>query len=312
MASYLVTGGAGFIGSHLVDALLNEGHSVIVIDNLSSGKRENLSPKAELIIGDICDRQLVLDTLTKVDGCFHLAAQLGIQIAKDQWLETNKNNLVGTIAIFDAVSELKEKQHKDIPIVYTSSCAIYGDATELPLPEDILTFPTSGYGADKLACELHGFVAAKVHGLKTVGLRLFNIYGPRQDPHAGEAALIPSLIEKIQNNQAIDIFGNGEQSRDFVHVNDVVRHFIFFMNNIEKSSPNVYNVCTGQSISVMDLIEAISKSLNRDLEVDHHPARVGDVLHSRGNPDKAKQLGIAAKVSLEQGLNELLSIADLK
>lgn len=305
MKSFLVTGGAGFIGSHLTETLINQGHHVIVLDDLSTGKIENLPPKAEFIQGDICNEELLLDLLKKVDGCFHMAAILGIRISKEKWIETNRINLQGTITLFDAASKIKSTLNKSIPIIYASSCAVYGDAQKLPLPEDLRVFPLSAYGADKLSCEFNAFVGHKVHHLNAVGLRFFNVYGPRQRHETQEVALITSILTKIQHNLPVEIYGDGEQTRDYVHVKDVVSHCVFFMENIQHA-PGVFNVCTGKAISVNDLLSNIRKVLKKDFTVIYHPSKPGDAIHSRGNPNKARKLGISTRISLREGLRDLL------
>ncbi len=305
MASYLVTGGCGFIGSHLVDTLLSNGHRVIVIDDLSSGKRENLSPNAELIVGDVCDLNLVINTLSQVDACFHLAALLGMVACKENWLGTNRVNLVGTLTLFEAARLIREKHHKTLPIVYTSSCSVYGDAPYQPITEISSTAPLSAYGADKLACELHARVATIVHGIPTIGLRLFNVYGSRQNANSIDSGAIPIFIDKVQKNAPITIFGDGEQTRDFVHVSDVVNHFIFFMENMHLA-PDVFNVCTGNIVTINRLIDLMRSILQKPIEKIYQPPRPGDVLHSHGDPSKAIALGVHAKVRLANGLEQLL------
>jgi len=306
MSTYLVTGGCGFIGSHLVDALLIKNHKVIVIDDLSTGKIENLSPKAELIVGNICDQDLIVDTLKQVDGCFHLAARLGLIACKEDWVGTNNVNLSGTIMLFDGARKMKAAHKKTVPIIYASSCAVYGDSTQLPLIESYYASPLSAYGADKLGCELHGKVASEVHEIPNIGLRLFNVYGPRQNAASFDSGVIPIFIDRIKNNQPVDILGNGEQTRDFVHVSDVVDYFMFFMNNI-KYTPNVYNVCTGQVITINKLIALMGQLLNRTITKNFRAPRPGDVMHSYGDTRKSLLLGIKAKTPLQEGLETLLS-----
>ncbi|MGH7152360.1 MAG: NAD-dependent epimerase/dehydratase family protein, partial [Acetobacteraceae bacterium] len=184
MATWLVTGGAGFIGSHLCDALLRRGDAVRVLDDLSTGKRENLPAGAELMIGDIADPAAVERALAGVDGCFHLAAIASVARGIDDWLGTHCTNLTGTITVFDAV-----RRHP-VPVIYASSAAVYGDCPAQPLTERAPTAPLSAYGADKLGCELHARVARQVHGITTVGLRFFNVYGPRQDPDSPYSGVI--------------------------------------------------------------------------------------------------------------------------
>lgn len=302
MSCFLVTGGCGFIGSHLVDRLTQEKHQVIVLDDLSSGKRENLPNSAKFIVGDVCDRELLMKIFDRIDGCFHLAAILGIDRCTEDWLGSNKTNLTGTITIFDVASYYYHVKNKVIPVIYTSSCAVYGDAVTLPLDEAMHITPISSYGADKLACELYGNVASLVHHVPTIGLRLFNVYGQRQDPTSPYSAVIPIFIDHILKKKAIEVFGDGEQTRDFIAVSDVIDHFVFFMNHSAQFSPGVFNVCTGSSHSLHELIKYLQIFLNEPARIVYKPKRVGDVLHSRGNPAKAIACGISAKMSFENGL----------
>ena len=178
MSLYLVTGGAGFIGSHLCDALIARGDSVRVLDDLSTGRRANLPEGAELIVGDIADPETAWRATEGVDGCFHLAAIASVERATKDWLGTHRANLTGAITIFDAIRRHGTK----VPVVYASSAAVYGDCRTIPIRETAARRPLSAYGADKYGCELHAITASHVHGIPTVGLRFFNVYGPRQDP----------------------------------------------------------------------------------------------------------------------------------
>ena len=198
MARFLVTGGCGFIGSHLVDRLLAEGAQVVVLDDLSTGRKENLAPGAELIIGDIRDRNSVRDAMTGVDGCFHLAAIASVEKAREAWSDTHAVNLAGTVTIFDAARHASSKG--PVPVVYASSAAVYGnpgDDWKGRISEEAPTVPLSAYGADKLGCELHGRVAWTVHGVPTVGFRFFNVYGPRQDPASPYSGVISIFANRV-------------------------------------------------------------------------------------------------------------------
>lgn len=301
---YLVTGGCGFIGSHLVDHLLQSGHQVTVLDNLSTGKRENLSPQAKLVVGDVADQALLYELLSKVDGCFHLAAMLGITLSEDKWLASNQTNLVSTITLFDTLRQLKPQ--KTIPVVYASSCAVYGDCPHLPLSEKDYPAPISAYGADKLACELQARVASYVHQIPTVGVRIFNAYGPRQDPSSPYSGVISRFIKSIKKNNTVHIFGDGSQTRDFVFVLDIVTAFAFFMEKIEIAN-GVYNVCTGKAITINQLADTLSEKLKMPVTKQYGPIRTGDTLHSCGNPEKAARIGLIASYTLQQGLRDYIA-----
>lgn len=177
MAHWLVTGGCGFIGSHLCDALAARGDAVTILDDMSTGKRENAPAEAEIVEGDVADAALVRRLMAKADGCFHLAAVASVQRCTEEWVTSHRTNLTGAITVFDAA-----RQAGGRPVIYASSAAVYGDNPDVPLDEDARTRPLSAYGADKLGCELHGRVAFGVHGVPNTGFRFFNVFGPRQDP----------------------------------------------------------------------------------------------------------------------------------
>ncbi len=300
MALYLVTGGAGFIGSHLVDALLARGDAVRVLDDLSTGKRENLDPRAELTVGDVADAQAVAMAMDGIDGCFHLAAIASVELGNRDWLGTHRSNLTGAITVFDAAR--RAKAGTTVPVVYASSAAVYGDSTELPLAETAATRPLSAYGADKLGCELHGRVATRVHGVPTAGCRFFNVYGPRQDPASPYSGVISIFFNRIRGGQGITIFGDGGQTRDFIYVADVVRALMTIMAT-DLDDAAAFNVCTGKTTSLLELAATLGRVFERTPDVKFREARAGDIRESLGNPSAAeRQLGFRAKTSLEQGL----------
>ena len=218
MSTFLVTGGAGFIGSHLCDALIARGDTVRVLDDLSTGHRSNLPAPATLIEGDVANPAIVALAMAGVDGCFHLAAIASVEKGITEWLGTHNANVTGTITVLDAI----RRQGTKIPVVYASSAAVYGDAATVPIAETEPRMPLSAYGADKYACELHARVASHVHGIPTVGFRFFNVYGPRQDPKSPYSGVISIFCERIAAGVPIDIFGDGQQTRDFIYVLDVV------------------------------------------------------------------------------------------
>ncbi len=300
MALYLVTGGAGFIGSHLVDALLARGDAVRVLDDLSTGKRENLDPRAELTVGDVADAQAVATVMDGVDGCFHLAAIASVELGNRDWLGTHRTNLTGAITVFDAARRAKAAM--TVPVVYASSAAVYGDSTELPLAETAATRPLSAYGADKLGCELHGRVATRVHGVPTTGCRFFNVYGPRQDPASPYSGVISIFFNRIRRGQGITVFGDGGQTRDFIYVADVVRALMTIMAT-DLDDAAAFNVCTGKTTSLLELAAVLGRVFERTPDIKFGEPRAGDIRESLGNPSAAeRRLGFRAKTSLEQGL----------
>jgi len=300
MALYLVTGGAGFIGSHLVDALLARGDAVRVLDDLSTGKRENLDPRAELTVGDVADAQAVATSMDGIDGCFHLAAIASVELGNRDWLGTHRTNLTGAITVFDAAR--RAKPGTTVPVVYASSAAVYGDSTDLPLAETAATRPLSAYGADKLGCELHGRVATRVHGVRTAGCRFFNVYGPRQDPASPYSGVISIFFNRIRGGQGITIFGDGGQTRDFIYVADVVRALTTVMA-ADIGDAAAFNVCTGKTTSLLELAATLGRVFVCKPEIKFGEPRAGDIRESLGNPATAeRQLGFRAEISLEEGL----------
>jgi UDP-glucose 4-epimerase len=301
MANYLVTGGCGFIGSHLIDSLVKDGHTVRILDNLSTGKRENIQHECEVIVGDVGDSELVALSMKGMDGCFHLAAIASVQQSNENWIGTHKTNLTGTINVLDAA------RHKKIPVVYASSAAVYGDNADMPLKEHAELRPLTAYGADKLGSELHARVASLVHGVPTVGLRFFNVYGPRQNPSSPYSGVISIFIKRLIENRSIVIFGDGEQTRDFVYVGDVARTLRSAMLNVG-NVPAVFNVCTGNSVSINKLVKVILSINGLMVPVVYKKTRKGDIRVSIGDPTRTKLvLGISAKLTLVDGLRNLIN-----
>jgi UDP-glucose 4-epimerase len=299
MAIYLVTGGCGFIGSHLADALVAAGHTVRILDDLSTGRRENAPQAAEIVVGDVADADTVRQAMAGVAGCFHLAAIASVARSNEDWAGTHRVNLTGAINVFDAAAA---RPGGPVPVVYVSSAAVYGDNPAVPLAEDARTRPLTAYGADKLGCELHARVAQAVHRVPVVGFRFFNIYGPRQDPRSPYSGVISIFADRILAGRAVDIHGDGEQTRDFVYVADAVR---FLMRGMEGpfDGARVFNVCTGRATSVNALARIIAEAAGRRVELRPAPARTGDIRASIGDPHAAESaLGLAARVAIEDGL----------
>jgi len=305
MARYLVTGGCGFIGSHLIERLLAAGHAVHVLDDLSTGKRENLPDGVPVTVGDVADEALVRDLMSGMDGCFHLAAVASVQRSQEEWVATNRANLVGTIAVFDAARRARDG--RPVPVVYASSAAVYGDNPNTPLTEDAATKPLSAYGADKLGCELHARVADGVHGVPTTGFRFFNVYGPRQDPKSPYSGVISIFAGRIAQGLPITIHGDGEQVRDFVYVKDLVRYLTAAMDAPRAGAP-VFNVCTGKPTSVNRLAAVLAELSGRSPDVSHGPGRAGDIRVSIGDPARlVGAFGMACETDLADGLRDTLA-----
>ena len=301
MANYLVTGGCGFIGSHLVESLLNDGHRVRILDDLSTGKLENIPRhRCEVVMGDVSNSKVVQTCMHDMDACFHLAAVASVQESNENWVRTHKVNLTGTINVFDAARKNKT------PVVYASSAAVYGDNADMPLKETSAVNPLVAYGADKLGSELHARVASLVHSVPTAGMRFFNVYGPRQDPASPYSGVISIFVDRILSEQALTIYGDGEQTRDFIYVGDVVQFLRAAMMKISRT-PAVFNVCTGESVTVNQLAKTIMSIATLRVPIAHQATRKGDIRVSVGDPGYAKQmLEVSAEQPLAQGLKVLI------
>lgn len=303
MAQFLVTGGCGFIGSHLVEALLRRGDRVRILDNLSTGYRDNVPAAAEVIVGDVVDFDTVSSCLRDVDGVFHLAAVASVQRTQQEWLETHAVNQTGCINVFEAA----RRQTSPIPVVFASSAAVYGETSADHVAESSTPHPISAYGADKLGCELHGQVATKIFGVDTVGLRLFNVYGPRQDASSPYSGVIAIFADRVKHGEEIEIHGDGAQIRDFIFVRDAVDFFLAAMTNSQKARGSVLNVCTGRGTSIRTLAETICQAYGKRPQLRFTQRRGGDIRHSIGNPSLARRvLGCSATTEVSQGLVALL------
>ncbi len=303
MGLYLVTGGAGFIGSHLVDALLAAGHQVRVLDDLSTGHRSNLDPRVELAEGCVTNPAAVAAAMAGAAGCFHLAAIASVARGNEDWRGTHLVNQTGTVTVLDAARAAGR-----LPVVYASSAAIYGNLGDVVAHEGLQPDPLTAYGADKLGSELHAKVALRVHGVPSVGLRFFNVYGPRQDPRSPYSGVISIFAGLIAAGKPITVHGDGAQTRDFVFVADVVAHLRAAMRLAEaQQASDVFNVCTGRATTVLELAQALAAAAGRPTQILDGPARTGDIRQSLGNPDRAiAALGVQADTPLEQGLKATL------
>jgi UDP-glucose 4-epimerase len=300
---YLVTGGAGFIGSHLAQALIGQGAAVRVLDDLSSGKEANLPRGAELLVGDVADPATVTRAAAGTDGCFHLAAVASVQRSTEAWLATHRINLGGTINVFEAARAFAKGAY---PVVYASSAAIYGDNPKLPLAETAPLAPLSPYGADKAGSELHARAAWASFGIPSTGLRFFNIFGPRQDPASPYSGVISIFATRIAQDRPLTLFGDGGQTRDFVYVGDVVRALLAAMTQTS-SGARAFNVCTGRARSLRALIAALEAAAGRPAEVETLPARDGDIRHSQGDPAALRAgLGVSADTPFAEGIARLM------
>lgn len=291
-----VTGGLGFIGSHLTDELLRMGNRVTVIDDLSSGKRENLMyPKhenLEIIEGSI--NEVDLDSVFRdKDYVFHQAALASVPESVRDPLRCHRVNATGTLRVLLAACRAGVRK-----VVNASTSAVYGNNPEMPLSEDARPMPLSPYAVSKVTGEYYCSVFED-HGLETVSLRYFNVYGPRQRPDSQYAAVIPRFIDALLQGRQPEIYGDGEQSRDFIYVGDVVRANIFLA---ESPETGIFNVAGGSAVTVNRLFEIISRILGSDSEPVFLDERPGDVRHSLADTSRLEAAGFRPDVKLEEGL----------
>ena len=296
-----VTGGAGFIGSHLVDRLIALGHTVLVIDNLSTGVQEFVNSEAIFVEMDVRDSNIdFIFADFKPRVVFHEAAQTMVPASMVNPKMDCDVNLLGLVNILEA-----SRKHKVEHFLMPSSAAVYGDLDTLPLTEDMIGKPTSFYGLTKLTGEGYLRIYEQAFGLKTVCFRYSNVYGPRQGD-GGEGGVISIFTRLINEGQGLTIFGDGEQTRDFIYVDDVVEANIKAMNHPDLTG--IYNISTNTSTSVNELVGYFKSISGKDIVTNYEAERVGDIRHSRLCNEKAKKdFGFEATVSLERGLGDTLS-----
>ena len=300
----LLTGGCGFIGSHLADALVAAGHGVTILDDLSSGKRANAPQAARLVVGDVGDAAIVLPLVAKADAVFHLAAIASVVVCEEQPAHAMRTNLQGTVNVLTGAAERR------IPVVYASSAAVYGDNPSPPLGEQAATGPLGNYGRHKLASEQAAAKAWAKDQVPSVGLRFFNVYGPRQDAASPYSGVISKFASKVKAGSPLTFFGDGGQTRDFIYVGDIVRLMLRALEHATQGA-QVFNGCTGVAVSLKQLAAEIGRAAGREAQALHEPPRVGDIRHSLGDPSLAAQvLGFRAQTPLAQGLADLLAVDD--
>jgi UDP-glucose 4-epimerase len=300
----LVTGGAGFIGSHLVKALVNK-CAVIVLDNLCSGSLENLRKVTEgsgikFVRGDVRDKKAVRDAIDGVDAVVHLAALIDVEASVKNPFETHDVNVNGTLNV------LKEAVRAGVKrFVFASSTAVYGDVNPLPLKEEYPPHPISPYAASKAAAEDYCLAFNRCYGLGTVILRYFNVYGPRQG-NSAYSGVIAKFLQNALKGEPLIVYGDGEQTRDFIYVDDVVKATVLALEN-EKAVRETFNVSSGKPTTINELVEVVKEVARCDLKVIYEEPRKGDVRYNYGDPAKAEKiLGFKAKTSLKKGIEKIL------
>jgi UDP-glucose 4-epimerase len=299
---YLVTGGAGFIGSHICDRLLAEGHQVRILDNFSTGKHENIptSDHVEVIEGDVGDYDTVRTAMQDIDMVFHEAAIASVPETVGNPLASERVNYRGTLNILEAARHAGVQR-----VMFACSAAVYGDLPELPKQESMPVRPLSPYAVDKLASEQACQMYTYLYGLETVSLRYFNVFGPRQDPSSPYSGVISIFTDYINQGKQPTIYGDGEQTRDFVYVSDVVE-----ANILASTSPSAagkaFNVATSGKLSINGLLKTICDIKGAPFEPDYRPGREGDIRHSRADISAAQELlGWQPVVAFEDGLRRL-------
>ena len=297
---YMVTGGAGFIGSHTVDELVRRGHSVVVLDDLSSGKEENLSEvynKITLIKSSITDIEVVRKAMHEAEYVLHLAARTSVPRSVKDPLETNRINIEGTLNVLVAAKEKKVKR-----VVFAASSSAYGETPALPKVETMQSQPISPYGVTKYVGELYGQVFLKCYGLETVSLRYFNIFGPRQDPSSPYSGVLAKFCAAFLEHTQPVVFGDGQQTRDFTFVDNAVH-----ANLLACEAPNlagkVFNIGCGGRVSLNEVLATLRKITGKALDAKYDPPREGDIRDSQADISQARPyLGYAPQVGFEEGL----------
>jgi UDP-N-acetylglucosamine/UDP-N-acetylgalactosamine 4-epimerase len=297
---YLVTGGAGFIGSHIVDELVRRGHRVTVLDNLSTGKEENLASvrgKIELNTGSITDLSAVQAACRGADYVIHLAARTSVPRSVEEPLDTNATNIDGTLNVLVAARDAKVKR-----FVYAASSAAYGDTPKLPKAETMQAKPISPYGVTKYVGELYAQVFGRVYGLENALVRYFNVFGPRQDPTSQYSGVLSRFMLAVIEGKSLVIFGDGKQSRDFTYVANVVDETLRACE-AKGASGKVFNGGTGKRITLNEVVKRLEKITRRRIRAEYAPPRSGDILHSQADVSRAKRiLRYKPAVSFEEGL----------
>jgi UDP-glucose 4-epimerase len=291
----VVTGGAGFVGSHIADALAGLGYEVHIIDSLIAGKMENINPKAVFHKLDIADLEKISEAFAGADAVFHLAALPSVPYSIENPVETNKVNLAGTVNVLEAARRAKVRR-----VIFSSSSAVYGDQEKIPTDEESRANPQSPYGLQKLESEMNCALWSRLYGLETVSLRYFNIYGPRQNPDGAYASVIPKFIRQKKDGEPLTVAGDGKQTRDFINVRDVVRANILAMDSALAGRGEAINIGSGIGCSVNEIAGIIGEP-----KIRIEPRiEIKDSLASISRAEKL--LGWKPEIRIEDGIKEIM------
>ncbi|MBW4668286.1 MAG: NAD-dependent epimerase/dehydratase family protein [Cyanomargarita calcarea GSE-NOS-MK-12-04C] len=311
-STVLVTGGCGFIGSHIVETLVQKSYRVRILDNLSTGKLENIASISkqdiDLLIGDVADLSTVEEAMQGCEYVFHEAAIASVPKSVNDPIGTGKVNYGGTLNVLEAA-----RKHSIRRVVFAGSAAVYGSEPTLPKQESMAANPITPYGVDKLGSELMGHFYARTLGVEFVCLRYFNVFGLRQDPSSPYSGAISIFCDRIRQGLAPVIYGDGLQSRDFVHVSDVVKANLIVLEHPQATGKS-FNVGCGVATSLLDITNILNDLTGQNLQAIHQEPRPGDIRHSLADNTTLRTLGWSPQISIRQGLAELLqtSVANLK
>jgi UDP-glucose 4-epimerase len=298
MSRYLITGGSGFIGSHLATMLVAGDHEVHILDTLSRGQPDPVLRQCKLIVGDVTDSDSVDAAMQGMDGCFHLAGSDPASYAHGSWRDNHQVNLVGTVNVFNAAA-----RYGPVPVVYASSAEVYGNNVAVPLSEHARPSPLTAYGADKLACEYYARMLSAREGVPSIGLRLFNVYGPGQRPESPYAGIINRIVDQLMPGEAVVLPDLGEQELDFIYVEDVVRMLVAAMQ-LPMQTHEIINACTGRMTSYKQLAGILASICYRPLRIVNQPTGSEFICTRVGDPSRAIELlGIRAETRLGDGLS---------